>query len=172
MIVHDPRRCNLHHYVLLREAAFFKSTEFFIDEFHALGHSGCSLNYNSSQFKSLIKDWSLAEQKNSPLSEMKNSFARMDQGSFLFWLRFKLACLNVYQFHHDSANSDVVFWKPPPRRVVLRGGDGDGYDEEDRDEAEEEEEEEDEDTARAREQIAMMLELAEGEEDEEEVEGE
>ena len=59
-----PFRCNLHHYVLLREAALFKNTEFMIDEFHAKGHSDCSLNYNSSQFKSRVnKDLSLAEQK-------------------------------------------------------------------------------------------------------------
>ena len=60
---------------------------------------------------------------------MKNSFTRMDQGTFLLMLRFKVACMNVYQWHHDSGDSDVVFWKPPPLRLRVEihdGGDGDG----------------------------------------------
>ena len=156
-------RCNLHHYILLREANLFKSVEFFIDEFHAKGHSDCSLNYNSSQFKSRVKDFSLAEQKNSPLSEHKNSFAHMDQASFLIMLRFKLACMNIYQFHHDSANSDVVFWKLPPRRVVQHG-EGDNEDEEkedsEEDSEEDEEHEDEEDEEYARFMIRQLLEVA------------
>ena len=89
---------------------------FFIVEFHALGHSDCSLNYNTSQFKTRIFDSSLAEQKNSPLSFARNSFSLMDQGSFLLMLRFKLACLNIYQKEHGKVDSSVVFWRPPPKR--------------------------------------------------------
>ena len=107
-----------------------------IDEFHALGHSNCSLNYNTSQFKSRGDDFSLAEQQNKPISELKNSFAYMDQGSFLLMLRFKLFCANTYQLHH-SKNSDVVFWKAPPKRFVIQHGggvdddDGGGVDDDD-----------------------------------------
>ena len=137
--------------------------EFLIDEFHAKGHSGCSLNYNTSQFKSRVKDSSLAEQKNSPLSELKKSFAHMDQATFLLMLRFKLACMNFYQFHHDSANSDVVFWKPPPRRVVIHGednGEDDGEDDHRSSSSSSSDEEEDDDEEQARSTIGELLEYA------------
>ena len=105
-------RCNLHQYVLNRTPEFFKLSEFMIDEFHANSHKECSINYNSSQFQTRARNFSLCEQKNRSLAALSTPFARMDQFSFLELCRFKLAAINKYQEERNSA-SHRVFWRPP-----------------------------------------------------------
>ena len=104
-------RCNLHQYILNREPVHFKMTEILIDEFHAKSHKECSINYNSGQFRSRARNFSLCEQKNRGLAAMATNFSHMDQISFLELCRYKLAAINLYQKERNSV-SHKVFWRP------------------------------------------------------------
>ena len=88
----------------------------------------------------------------------------MDQGSFLLMSRFMLACMNIYQVHHDSATSDVVFWKPPPRLATLQWDAHDvdeGHDNSDDSDEKEDTDDETDDDEQTRKTFALMLRLAE-----------
>lgn len=112
-------RCNLHNYALHREPWFFKDTEFMIDQFHAKNHVDCSCNYNTAEYKTRVRNFSLAEQKNRPLAAAATSFSYMDQVTFLMMLRFKLACMNLCHRDH-MAGSTRVFWKLHPEHQVVQ----------------------------------------------------
>ena len=112
-MLHDyALRCNLHHFVLNREPLHFKKSEFVIDEFHANSHKECSINYNTSQFRSYALNFSLCEQKNRALAALCTPFAHMDQIAFLELCRFKLAAMNLYQVERNGGQSNKVFWRP------------------------------------------------------------
>lgn len=110
-------RCNLHQFSLNREPWFFAFVCFLIDEFHAKNHADCSCNYNSAEFRTRAPDFSLAEQKNRPLADVATSFAHMDQVSFLFMMRFKLACMNMYEREHQAGTGRVFWRRAPPHHV-------------------------------------------------------
>eukprot|EP00873_Tetraselmis_striata_P008878 jgi/Tetstr1/429142/TSEL_019103.t1 len=90
--------CNLHRYALNREPWLWKFVQILIDEFHAKNHVDCSCNYNSAEHKTKAGNFSLCEQKFAPLAASANAFSHMDQVSFLLLMRFKLACMNLYQW--------------------------------------------------------------------------
>ena len=118
------------------------SSEFMIDEFHYKNHKSCSLNYSSGQFPQRAINYSLAEQKNSPLADLGNSIAHMDQVSFLRLLRFKLAAMNVYQ--RERANrSSRCFWLPPLALKMWQDQPVRTYEDDEEDDEEDEAEDED-----------------------------
>eukprot|EP00873_Tetraselmis_striata_P027933 jgi/Tetstr1/448197/TSEL_035487.t1 len=94
--------CNLHRYALNREMWLWKFVQILIDEFHAKNHVDCSCNYNSAEHKTKAGNFSLCEQKFAPLAASANAFSHMDQVSFLLLMRFKLACMNLYNHGSDG----------------------------------------------------------------------
>ena len=107
------RRCHLHQSILNRDPRFFKEMEIIIDKFHKeKGHVNCNIDYDTRFYRGRIgNNSSLAEQKNAPLAELKNSFSHMGQVDFLFMLRFKLAGMNLHQVEKNRG-SHRVFWRP------------------------------------------------------------
>mmetsp|Transcript_32845 Transcript_32845/g.82883 ORF Transcript_32845/g.82883 Transcript_32845/m.82883 type:complete len:225 (+) Transcript_32845:1020-1694(+) len=113
--------CNLHRYALNREPWLWKFVQILIDEFHAKNHVDCSCNYNSAEHKTKAGNFSLCEQKFAPLAASANAFSHMDQVSFLLLMRFKLACMNLYQWER-TRGTGRVFWRAPPRHVARAAG--------------------------------------------------
>mmetsp|Transcript_43978 Transcript_43978/g.113863 ORF Transcript_43978/g.113863 Transcript_43978/m.113863 type:complete len:262 (-) Transcript_43978:38-823(-) len=113
--------CNLHRYALNREPWLWKFVQILIDEFHAKNHIDCSCNYNSAEHKTKAGNFSLCEQKFAPLAASANAFSHMDQVSFLLLMRFKLACMNLYQWER-TRGTGRVFWRAPPRHVARAAG--------------------------------------------------
>ena len=101
-------RCNFHHFLLNRDPLRFKKMEVTIDRFHKKkGHVNCNMDYDTHWYRDRVPNSSLAEQKNSPLAELTNSFSHMGQVDFLFLLRFKLAGMNLLA---SMKGTPRVFW--------------------------------------------------------------
>eukprot|EP00873_Tetraselmis_striata_P026527 jgi/Tetstr1/446791/TSEL_034272.t1 len=100
--------CNLHRYALNREPWLWKFVQKLIDEFHAKNHVDCSCNYNSAEHKTKAGNFSLCEQKFAPLAASANAFSHMDQVSFLLLMRFKLACMNLYQWERTRGGVALI----------------------------------------------------------------
>eukprot|EP00873_Tetraselmis_striata_P022319 jgi/Tetstr1/442583/TSEL_030679.t1 len=100
--------CNLHRYALNREPWLWKFVQILIDEFHAKNHVDCSCNYNSAEHKTKAGNFSLCEQKFAPLAASANAFSHMDQVSFLLLMRFKLACMNLYQWERTRGGVALI----------------------------------------------------------------
>lgn len=68
MCVYD-NGCNLAHYCLSREPAFFRNTQQLIDALHYQGHTKCPTSFDitrvNKERRASLKNSQLAEQKNS-----------------------------------------------------------------------------------------------------------
>ena len=85
VIIYD-NCCNLMHYCLNREAAFFERTTFMVDHMHFTEHKKCCPDFDSAKYE-CITNSSMAEQKNSVLRQLEKSLTFMNQHTFLWFLR-------------------------------------------------------------------------------------
>lgn len=85
MVVYD-NCCNLMQYILNREPAAFKSTEFLVDAMHYTEHKHCGLDFDSSKYAAVTNS-PLAEQKNYVMRQLDHSASFMNQDTFMFFVR-------------------------------------------------------------------------------------
>jgi hypothetical protein len=88
IIIYD-NCCNLHGYVLSRQAAYYKDTLFVIDRLHENSHGSYSPAYSSDKYIELRHtNTQIAEQKNSLYVQKRAQLYAMGHFMFLFHLRY------------------------------------------------------------------------------------
>jgi len=91
-LVYD-NNCNAHDYALNREAAWFRDTEFYIDQTHFAGHKQCCSAYDTARYDG-VECSPLAEQQNKRLRQLENHLSYMRQARALWYLRYFVCLMN------------------------------------------------------------------------------
>jgi len=103
--------CQLAPYCLMREAQFFRNTRFFVDQFHASGHTKCSkasLSTYAMQFDPSLQvvNTSVAEVGNSGAAKIRKSVSSMTQRHAIQYTNIYTDVMNrccyVFRFQKPS----------------------------------------------------------------------
>lgn len=124
VIIYD-NGCNLQSYCLNNEPEFFKSTRFFVDEFHYKHHTNCNTCFNSLHMSSQdpTLQFSLCEQQNLKMSALTFPFARMNPTNSLTQLRHLVTRINRYEwsqiYNYNSKSNDLQKLRERLEQLVM-----------------------------------------------------